>query len=315
MTAASPLLPAADPNSRSTKRVRAMQPAVWIEAPAFQRVLGLVLFMVSMTIIALLANLVFVSQVQHYTSQKALYAQLRLSLAEGSAPIAPINARGDLVTPGTPIAVMVAPVIGVASEVIVEGTASSQTSQGIGHRRDTALPCQVGSSVLMARSGAYGGIGQAFKSLTIGSKFSITMGQGGCTYQVTGSRNPGDAAPSAPSGKGGNLTLTTAAGTPYLPTEVYRVDAKLVTDGFDRSAVALPTGALPSSEAAMGTDTSNLFALVLLLELLVGVAIATTWLWKRWGRWQAWIVAAPPLLAISLLCATAVTQWLLPNLI
>lgn len=314
MTAASPLLPAADPNSRSTKRVRAMQPAVWIEAPAFQRVLGLVLFMVSMTIIALLANLVFVSQVQHYTSQKALYAQLRLSLAEGSAPIAPINARGDLVTPGTPIAVMVAPVIGVASEVIVEGTASSQTSQGIGHRRDTALPCQVGSSVLMARSGAYGGIGQAFKSLTIGSKFSITMGQGAALIRSP-DREIRVMPPLGAQWKRGNLTLTTAAGTPYLPTEVYRVDAKLVTDGFDRSAVALPTGALPSSEAAMGTDTSNLFALVLLLELLVGVAIATTWLWKRWGRWQAWIVAAPPLLAISLLCATAVTQWLLPNLI
>lgn len=305
----------AAPSARRPRRVRAARATTWVEAPAFQRVLALTLSMISATIIALLVNLVFISPVQHYTSQHALYDQIRLQLAQGSVPTGPVDSSGALITPGTPLAVLAANGVGIGHEVIVEGTASSQTMEGIGHRRDTVLPCQVGSSVLMARAGAYGAVGQAFKSLTIGDKITVTMAQGACTYQVTGSRMPGDPAPTAPTGSGGNLTLTTASGYPYMPTEVYRVDAKLVTDGFPRPAVALPTGALPPSEAAMGTDPTNLAALVLLLEVLVAVAIGATWLWKRWGRWQTWIVVAPAIAATGMLSATVVNQWLLPNLL
>lgn len=287
----------------------------WVEAPAFERLLSLVLTMLSVIILALLVNLVFVSQVQHYASQTALYDEIRLSLAQGATPTGPLTYDGTLVTPGEPVAVLSAPAIGIDHEVVVEGTSSAQTMVGIGHRRDTALPCQVGTAVLMARGGAYGGVGQSFKSLTEGSTFTVAMGQGTCTYEVTGSRLPGDQAPAAPIGSEGRLTLTTASGFPFFPTEVYRVDARLVGDGFGRPAVTLPTGALPTSEAAMGIDSSNLFGLVLLLELLVLVAVGTTWLWKRWGRWQAWIVCGPAVLAVGVLTAGAVNQWLLPNLL
>ncbi|KJC63588.1 hypothetical protein TZ00_13710 [Agreia bicolorata] len=286
-----------------------------IAAPALERFLSLMLVMVSVTILALLANLVLVSPVQHYASQNRLYQDIRLALAEGSAPTGPVNPDGTLVEPGTALGVLYAPIIGIGHEVMVEGTSAAQTMEGIGHRRDTVLPCQVGTSVLMARSGAYGGVGQAFTKLVPGDKFSVTVTQGSCTYEVISARRPGDQAPSAPAAREGRLTLTTASGAPFMPTEVYRVDAKLVTDAFDHPSVAFPTGALPSSEAAMGTDTSNLFALVLLLELLVGVAIGVSWLWRRWGRWQTWIVGAPAIIAVGLLSATAINQWLLPNLL
>ena len=286
-----------------------------VAAPAIERFLSLLLVMLSITILALLANLVLVSPVQHYASQNELYQNIRLALAEGSAPTGPVNPDGSLVQPGTALGVLYAPVVGIAHEVMVEGSSGSQTMQGIGHRRDTVLPCQTGTSVVMARSGAYGGVGHAFTNLVPGDQFSITMTQGSCTYEVMSARLPGNQAPSAPASGEGRLTLTTAAGAPFMPTEVYRVDAKLVTDAFDRPAVAFPTGALPPSEAAMGTDTSNLFALVLLLELLVGVAIGISWLWRRWGRWQTWIVGAPAVIAVGLLSATAINQWLLPNLL
>ncbi len=309
-----PTPPAGGERRRSRRRALPVPPR-WVEAPAFEKVLSLVLTLASVTILCLLVNITFISQVQHYASQVALYDEIRLTLAQGAAPTGPLTSDGVLVTPGEPVAVLSAPEIGIDHEVIVEGTSSAQTMLGIGHRRDTALPCQTGTAVLMARAGAYGGVGQSFKSLQVGSTFTISMGQGQCTYEVTGSRLPGDQAPPAPVGAEGRITLTTAAGVPFFPTEVYRVDARLVGDGYGRPAVSLPTGSLPPSEAAMGIDSSNLFGLVLLLQLLLLVVLGTTLLWKRWGRWQTWIVCGPAVLAVGVLAAGSLNQWLLPNLL
>lgn len=284
-----------------------------VDAPPFQRALSMTLGIVSATIIALIVALVVVSPIQHYAGQKNLYNQLRLSLAEGSTPVGPLDVKGNPVVLGTPVAVMTAPVIGIGREVVVEGSAGSQTMQGIGHQRNTSLPCQVGTSVLMARSGSYGAVGAAWAALRTGQEFTMQMGEGSCTYQVLDQRHPGQISPPPPTGREGRLILTTAAGLPYMPTEVLRVDAKLVTDAFDRPAQL--TAAIPPSEAAMGTDPTNAFALVLLLELLVAAVLAATWLWRRWGRWQTWIVSAPVIGVVFLLCATCVNQIVLPNLL
>lgn len=270
--------------------------------------------MVSFVLLALILNLLVISQVQHYAWQNALYGELRLHLAEGSVPVGPADIEGMPVAVGTPLALFQAPGIGVGREVIVEGNAPAQTMQGIGHLRSTALPCQVGTSVLMARSGAYGGIGSAWAALQPGQQFSVTMGQGSCTYEVIGSRHAGDPSPPLPVAREGRVILTTAAGTRFLPDGVLRVDAKLVTDAFDRPAIVLPDASLPASERALGVDDSGAFGLVLLLELLLAAAIGVTWLWKRWGRWQAWIVGVPVIGALGLLTATNV-NYFLPNLL
>jgi sortase A len=55
-------------------------------------------------------------------------------------------------------------------------------------------------------------------------------------------------------------------------------------------------------------------ALVLLLEALAVVVIGGTWMWRRWGRWQSWIVVGPPALALALLITTNVSL-LFPNLL
>ncbi len=66
----------------------------------------------------------------------------------------------------------------------------------------------------------------------------------------------------------------------------------------------------------MAGDSSPavLFGLILLLEALIGAAIAVTWMWRRWGRWQTWIVGVPVLGALAVITSNSVTQWLLPNL-
>lgn len=304
----------AAPLRERTLRRRPARAVTWVDAPPTAQATSVLLLMVSGALLFFLVNIVFVSHLENYTSQQSLYSQLRLSLAEGSTPVGPLGSNGQIVAGGTPVAVMNAPAIGLGREVVVEGTASAQTMIGIGHRRDSVLPCQRGSSVLFARSGAYGGAGNLWAKLSPGNRFSVTMGEGHCTYEVMDQRVSGDTAPQAPTGGDGRLVLTTAAGHPFMPTGVLRIDAKLVTKAFDPPASVVPVGSLPSAEAAMGTDTSNLFALVLLLEGLVAVAIGATWLWHRSGRWQTWILVAPVAVTLGLLTASSI-DYLLPNLL
>lgn len=289
-------------------------PVARVKADPAQQALSMALALLSGVLIALVVNMVGISQLQHLTSQARLYHELRLTLAEGATPTGPLDSSGQVVPLGTPVAVMSAPEIGIQHEVIVNGTSSAQTMQGIGYRRDTTLPCQAGSSVLMARSGGYGAIGQDWAHLQNGDRFSITMGQGSCTYQVIGQRLAGAAAPPAPIGDAGALTLVTATGYPFVPTGVLRIDATLVSNSFPRPAVAFPTGALPASELDLGSDSSQLFPLTMLLEALVALAIGATFLWRRWNPLKTFVVVTPVALALIFLTAQSLNL-LLPNLL
>jgi len=286
----------------------------WVDAPRSQQAVSVALTMLCGILLTLLVNLTSVSQLQHVASQHHLYDQLRLSLAQGSTPVAPITKSGKVVPLGTPVAVMTAPEIGLAHEVVVEGSGSAQTMAGIGHRRDTVLPCQVGSSVLMARSAGYGGVGAAWSRLQNGDRFTVTMGQGSCTYQVVGERTAGDHAPQPPTGRGGALTLVTATGYPYAPTGVLRIDTALVSDSFDAPGVVFPAGSLPAAEEPMGVDYTQTLPLLIFGEILVGLAIGAVWLWRTWGRAPAFIVITPLALAALFLTARYI-DLMLPNLI
>jgi sortase A len=181
---------------------------------------------------------------------------------------------------------------------------------------DTVMPCQAGIAALMARNGAYGGYrtGEAWHRLTRGDEFSITMGQGSCTYQVADQRLVGQLAPAAPAGNAGSIVLITSTGSPFMPSGVLRIDANLVTKSFAPPSATIPASSVPGSENPMGADTSQLFVLVLLLQVLVIAAGATVWAWYRWGKWQTWIVATPILIAFGLLAADNINL-LLPNLL
>ncbi|GAB4100953.1 sortase [Sinomonas halotolerans] len=279
----------------------------------WRMLLSMVLTMLATVITLQLINLVGVSPLLHATAQERLYEELRLSLSEGSAPLGQTTFDGALVAPGTPLALLSIPDIGVR-EVVVEGTASAQTMLGAGHRRDTPLPGQTGTSVLMGRSGAYGGVFRSLHDLAPGSRFTLTTGQGEAAFEVMGLRRAGDQAPPAPLPTEGRLTLITADGPAFMPEDVLRVDAKLVSKPFEKAAPVLVPGSLPGAEQAMGQDTTNLFTLVLCLQLLILVSVAAVWSWTRWGRRETWLVFVPALTAAGLITGTNV-NFLLPNLL
>ncbi|MDP1818340.1 MAG: class E sortase [Acidimicrobiales bacterium] len=262
---------------------------------------------------SLVIQLVVVSNLQQRAAQQRAFDRFRSELATGTAPIGPVGADGRQLAQGTPVAYLEIPAIGLR-QVIVEGTTSSALFTGPGHRRDSPLPGQAGVSVVLGRSAAFGGPFRQIDALERGDTIHVTTGQGEFDYRVTGRRSDGDPAP-GPAGPGkGRLLLATAAGRPFMPDGVLRVDADLVTAAVGGAAPLVASRALPPAEQLMGADTGTLWALALWLQALTVVAIGAVWAWHRWGRAKAWVVFLPPLIFAGL-SASGEAARLMPNLL
>jgi sortase A len=254
-------------------------------------------------VFALTAVLVFLavyavgfSALQEQRSQHQLYASLR-GVFSPASPVAP--PVGGVISPGTPIAVVNAPQGGLNNTVVVEGTSSSDLLAGPGHLRDSPLPGQAGQSLILGKSVTAGAPFRHITSLAKGDPITVTTGQRTFHYVVDGVRSGGDPLPAVPTG-GGLLTLVTSTGSGLFgdiaPSHIVYVDATL----HGRPA-ATPAGrpvAVPAAELPGQSDPSAWPFIVLWLQGLVVVAVASVWAWIRWGRWQTWLVGAPLLLGV-----------------
>jgi sortase (surface protein transpeptidase) len=269
----------------------------------------MMVFIVSFT---LLVQLVWVSTWQAKSAQKQAYDRFGAELAQGTAPIGPTDAEGRELAPGAPVALVEIPAIGV-KQVVAEGTAPGVLFGGPGHRRDTPLPGQAGTSVLYGRRATFGGPFRRIGELDSGDVVRVTTGQGVFQYRVLGVRKEGDPVPPAPAAGASRLLLATAAGRPYLPDGVLRVDADLDGTPVGGPARLVTTAELPAVERLMAADTGTLWVLAFWLQALTLVVLAAVWAWHRWGHAQAWVVFVPPLLLVGLAVAGEAAR-LLPNL-
>jgi sortase A len=210
------------------------------------------------------------------------------------------------------VAVLSVPKIHV-KEVVFEGTTPSVLQNGPGHLRDTPLPGQAGVSEIMGRAATYGGPFGRLSHLHAGDLITVLTGQGESRFRVLDVRHEGDPLPTPLLVGRGRLVLATAAGTPFIPSGVLRVDADLISPTLETPASVLSANDLSPSERAMGTDPSAWVPLVLWGQGLVLAAVLLTWARTRWGRWQTWIVAVPVLLFFGLAVADQAAR-LLPNL-
>jgi sortase A len=260
--------------------------------------------------LAVALQALFVSGLQHRAAQVRAFATLRDRLAHGTAPIGQSDANNHLLPLGTPVALIDVPSVHI-HEVVGEGTTSGVLMSGPGHRRDTPLPGQAGTSVIFGRKAAYGGPFRRLNLLRKGAKITITTGQGVSNYRVIDHRRAGDPAPPAPAAGKGRLQLVTADGTSFVPSGVFRVDADLDTPTLDS---APGRGGLPKPEQPLANDPSTAWALVLWLQALIALCVGAVWAWVRWGRFQTWIVFVP-LIALAGLAAVGQLFRLLPNLL
>ena len=248
------------------------------------------------------------SPLQAHHSQGVLYSKLRQELDEQTAPVG-----GQPIGVGAPIAVMSFPAAGLKREVIVEGTSSSELEKGVGHLRNTVLPGQVGTSTLLGRAQLFGGPFGKIASARVSSTITVTTGEGVSRYKVIAVVHAGQSAPpAAPSGSG-QLVLVTADSSGWrsgwAPSKAVYVYANLQTTPYAGSAGV----AITKSELPMKGDPGALYVLVLWVPLLFAAVMAVFWAVARWGRWQAWLVGMPIVLATLWGFSQALFQ-LLPNL-
>ena len=263
--------------------------------------------------LAMLLQLMVVSRIQHTTSQELLREEFRERLALGTAPVGPVDVFGETVASGSPVALLAVPSLGI-DEVVAAGTDAEVLYGGPGHRIDTLLPGQIGTSVIYGRRSAYGGPFAEIHHLDVGDTIDATTGQGLFSFEVVSVRRDGD--PPAPPLAAGRarITLVTADGLPFVPSGLITVDADLVGEPVVGERRVLGDGGLPDAERPLGTDRSDLWKLALWLQALLLASLAAIWGWHTWHRSKTWVVAAPVLIVVGLATAGEITH-LLPNLL
>jgi sortase A len=299
----------AEPEPRGREAPETSAPPV---SPRIQ-VASAALTILAALLLGLVLQLVLVSRIQHYRSQRIEYASLRSELAQGTAPVGALDSNGKPVKMGDPVALIEIPSIGVR-EVIGQGTTAQVLASGPGHRRDTVLPGQAGVSVVMGRRAAYGGPFARLASLQIGDLIKVTTGQGVARFAVLDVRRAGDAGPSVPGAHEGRMLLMTATGAAYVPAGVLRVDAKLTSPVQPAGPVGLTAAQLPADEKVLQGQPGAWLPIVLWAQALLAASVGFVWARLRWGRWQAWLVGVPVLAALGLAAADSVIR-LLPNVL
>jgi sortase A len=302
--------PKAKPKPRSTAKPKrpAAPPRPPTPADNAAGVLSSAFTMIAIVCLWMAAQLLFLGGVSQARAQDLLYKEFRTDLAGATAPLGPIVPVGD------PVALLTIPEIGL-EQVVVEGTASGDTLVGPGHRRDTPLPGQAGTSVVYGRAATYGGPFADLPDLQVGDTFTATGAQGRKTFTVIGVRRAGDPLPQPLVAGAARLTLVTAEGSGRFGA--ISPDSVVYVDADAKKAFPAPPGrptAVPDSEKAMAADRGALPLLALCLALLLALTLGVVAARQRWSTVLVWVIASPLAIALSW-ASTDVVMRLLPNLI
>lgn len=273
--------------------------------------ISLVVFAV--LLVAFLASISVVGGMQQRSAQQKAFNSFRVELAEGTAPTGPVNVERQMIRPGTAMAYLEVPSIGI-QQVVFAGTSSSITMDGPGYRMDTVFPGQVGTSIVMGRRASFGAPFGRLSELKVGDPIRVTTGQGEFEFSVIAVRSEGEPVPAKIAEGKSRIQLVTVEGRPFMPDGIVRVDAELEGTAVASSGAAFSSKTLPGSEKFMGVDSSTVWQLVLWLEALVLVMALFIWGWNRWSRMKTWIVVSPLLVLVGLAVSDQFAR-LLPNML
>ncbi len=268
------------------------------------------LVVVAVLCLGLVAQLAFISSLEHRSSQISLYNSFRSQLALGTAPLGPTSDGKTPLHLGAPVALIRIPALHL-QQVVVEGTTSSALTLGPGHQRSTVLPGGVGTSVILGRAQAYGGPFAHIGDLVRGDRITVVTGVGTSEFVVTRVRLAGEVV-ALPRAGTATLSLGTAYGSAFVPANVLWVDATLV--GTPQAATAPLLASVPAAERPLAIEFGTLWALLLWTLAAVAAVAAAVWTWMRRGHVQAWIIFFAPLTLIWLGMTGQMVK-LLPNLI
>ena len=245
---------------------------------------GVGLILLGVFLLGFLAYLFGISSVQEARAQSNAYASLRALLAQQVAPLA-------ATTPGTAVAILTIPAIGIKNMIVVEGTSPENTELGPGHVRNTPLPGENGVSEIFGRRATFGAPFGRLGELRRGDKVTVITGQGKASYTVVAR---GDSSHLVKDPAPNRLLLLTACSA-AVPTTYCYLDAELT------SAPQQDPGGRPpisAAETPLSGDSSVLVLTLIWGLALVIISVTGTVAAARWSPWLAYLAAAPPALAV-----------------
>jgi LPXTG-site transpeptidase (sortase) family protein len=203
---------------------------------------------------------------------------------------------------GTPVALLQISRIGV-DEVVVEGTTGPTLLDGPGHLRNTPLPGQYGNAVIIGRRLAGGAPFLHLDQLKPGDKIRLTTAFGRVEYDVTGVGDVGANETKmfgtllTKHGKTRNSLTLVTSDPPLVASQRLVVQADMAPGSkpHDFTPQLVRVGA---DELGLSGMSGIWLPLLLWLELLLAVSLATVWLFKKWNRWCAWVVCVPTLVCV-----------------
>jgi sortase A len=245
---------------------------------------GVGLTLLGVFLLGFLAYLYLFSGIGEARAQTTMYPTLRIELGNQVAPL-------GATTPGSPVAILNIPDVGIKDMVVVEGSSSENLALGPGHVRSTALPGQGGLSEILGRRATFGGPFADLMRLARGARITFITGQGRSVYTVMARGDSGhlvqDSSP--------NRLLIVTACSAYVPTTYCYLDADLAT------APEQDPGGRPgitSAEIPLSGDSSGLVSALIWGLALVIVSATATVAAARWSPWLTYLAAVPLALAV-----------------
>jgi sortase A len=254
--------------------------------PVLQGV-GVGFLLLAAVVLGFAGYLYFLSGVQEARSQAVLYQRLQAQLAQIGGIVAPLGPTA----PGSPMAILNIPSIGIHDMVVVEGTTPENLMLGPGHLRDTPFPGQAGVSEIFGRRATFGAPFAHIDQLRPGDVIETVTGQGRSVYTVAAVGNSKERiVDSTP-----NRLLLFTASSPVIPSYYVEVDAHLATAPRPSPGVV---GEITAQELVLAGDTGALVLAWTWVLALILVAAAGTLAVTRWSPWAAYLVVVPVALAV-----------------
>ena len=215
--------------------------------------------------------------------------------------------------PGQPIAVLSIPALDVELYV-VEGSGSTQLSQGPGHYRGSPRPGYIGNSVVAGHRTTYGAPFRDLDKLEDGDEITVTTVDGVFRYTVRDTVSIRSGQDDVTGPKFENLLTLVTSSPPY------RADRRLAVVSELQDTPVVPDDelligrnpAIATDELGVFRDTTAWTPAVIYFQLLAGVWILAKVLTARWRRWSAWLITAPLLFTFGFLFLESAAR-LLPS--
>jgi len=252
--------------------------------PNASRSVAISILFLALLVVGFVGYLLGVSGIQEASSQHRLYSTMVNELGQDIGPLGPTK-------PGSPVAVMDIPSIGINDMVVVEGTSPEDMTAGPGHLRNTPLPGQIGMSVIYGRRVTFGAPFGKLIDLRPGDKITTITQQGRSVYKVVA---VGDSQHPVVDQNLNRLVLLTSSST-NVPAYYLEIDADLVSKA-NNGPVAMPV--IGASEKALAGDSGALVQTMIWGLALVILAVAGAVAAAQWSPWLTYLVAVPAVLAV-----------------